>query len=52
VRNYNFINAPWDELHQLAEDFRATYGYEPAPTQTGDPELQRARVSERGRAVH
>jgi 4-hydroxyphenylacetate 3-monooxygenase len=28
VRNYNFINAPWDELHQIAEDFMATYGYE------------------------
>jgi 4-hydroxyphenylacetate 3-monooxygenase len=28
VRNYNFINAPWDELHQLAEDFMTTYGYE------------------------
>jgi 4-hydroxyphenylacetate 3-monooxygenase len=27
VRNYNFINAPWDELHQIAEDFMATYGY-------------------------
>jgi len=30
VRNYNFINAPWDELHQMAEDFMATYGYEAA----------------------
>jgi len=30
VRNYNFINAPWDELHQIAEDFMATYGYESA----------------------
>ena len=28
VRNYNFINAPWDELHQIAEDFMATYGYD------------------------
>jgi 4-hydroxyphenylacetate 3-monooxygenase len=27
VRNYNFINAPWDELHRIAEDFMATYGY-------------------------
>jgi len=26
VRNYNFINAPWDELHAIAEDFMATYG--------------------------
>jgi 4-hydroxyphenylacetate 3-monooxygenase len=35
VRNYNFINAPWDELHQIAEDFMATYGYEgPAAPQT------------------
>lgn len=25
VRNYNFVNAPWDELHALAEDFMATY---------------------------
>jgi 4-hydroxyphenylacetate 3-monooxygenase len=30
VRNYNFINAPWDEWHQIAEDFMATYGYEGA----------------------
>ena len=29
VRNYNFINAPWDELHRVAEDFMASYGYEP-----------------------
>jgi 4-hydroxyphenylacetate 3-monooxygenase len=28
VRNYNFINAPWDEMHQIAENFMATYGYE------------------------
>jgi 4-hydroxyphenylacetate 3-monooxygenase len=28
VRNYNFINAPWDELHAIAEDFMATYGEE------------------------
>ena len=41
VRNYNFINAPWDELHRLAEDFMATYGYEPA--HAGDLEPQRAR---------
>jgi 4-hydroxyphenylacetate 3-monooxygenase len=34
VRNYNFINAPWDELHQLAENFMASYDYEPAPAQT------------------
>lgn len=26
VRNYNFVNTPWDELHALAEDFMATYG--------------------------
>jgi 4-hydroxyphenylacetate 3-monooxygenase len=30
VRNYNFINAPWDELHGIAEDFMATYGHERA----------------------
>jgi 4-hydroxyphenylacetate 3-monooxygenase len=28
VRNYNFINAPWDEFHQIAENLMATYGYE------------------------
>ena len=28
VRNYNFINAPWDELHQIAENFMATYSYD------------------------
>jgi hypothetical protein len=26
VRNYNFINAPWDELHSVVEDFMGTYG--------------------------
>src|SRR5262245_35945212 len=25
VRNYNFINAPWDELHGIAESFMASY---------------------------
>jgi 4-hydroxyphenylacetate 3-monooxygenase len=34
VRNYNFINAPWDELHHIAEDFMATYGYEGAAAAT------------------
>ncbi|MGC1357757.1 MAG: 4-hydroxyphenylacetate 3-hydroxylase C-terminal domain-containing protein, partial [Xanthobacteraceae bacterium] len=28
VRNYNFINAPWDELHQIVENFMATYSYD------------------------
>ncbi len=26
VRNYNFLNTPWDEFHSVAEDFMATYG--------------------------
>jgi 4-hydroxyphenylacetate 3-monooxygenase len=26
VRNYNFINAPWDELHAAVESFMASYG--------------------------
>ena len=26
VRNYNFVNAPWDEFHSIAENFMATYG--------------------------
>ena len=26
VRNYNFINAPWDELHVAVEQFMGTYG--------------------------
>src|SRR5262249_23726966 len=26
VRNYNFINAPWDELHAAVEGFMGTYG--------------------------
>jgi 4-hydroxyphenylacetate 3-monooxygenase len=30
VRNYNFINAPWDEFHSIAEDFMATYGTQEA----------------------
>jgi 4-hydroxyphenylacetate 3-monooxygenase len=25
VRNYNFINAPWDELHAAVEGFMDTY---------------------------
>jgi 4-hydroxyphenylacetate 3-monooxygenase len=28
VRNYNFINTPWDELHAMVEDFMASYGPE------------------------
>jgi 4-hydroxyphenylacetate 3-monooxygenase len=30
VRNYNFINTPWDEFHSIAEDFMATYGTQEA----------------------
>ena len=26
VRNYNFVNAPWDELHGMVEDFLGSYG--------------------------
>jgi 4-hydroxyphenylacetate 3-monooxygenase len=26
VRNYNFINTPWDELHAMVADFMASYG--------------------------
>jgi 4-hydroxyphenylacetate 3-monooxygenase len=26
VRNYNFVNAPWDELHAAVEGFMETYG--------------------------
>ena len=26
VRNYNFINAPWDDLHAAVEGFMSTYG--------------------------
>src|SRR5208337_1634826 len=36
VRNYNFINAPWDELHQIAEDFMATYGYQTPASSTAE----------------
>ncbi|MDB5557999.1 MAG: hypothetical protein JWQ36_933, partial [Enterovirga sp.] len=25
VRNYNFVNAPWDELHAIPEGLMATY---------------------------
>ncbi len=25
VRNYNFINAPWDELEAIAQDLMASY---------------------------
>lgn len=25
VRNYNFVNAPWDELHAMVEGFMGTY---------------------------
>ena len=26
VRNYNFVNAPWDELHAMVEAFMGSYG--------------------------
>jgi 4-hydroxyphenylacetate 3-monooxygenase len=26
VRNYNFVNAPWDQMHSAVEKFMATYG--------------------------
>ena len=29
VRNYNFVNTPWDELHGLAEQFMASYDHNP-----------------------
>jgi 4-hydroxyphenylacetate 3-monooxygenase len=51
VRNYNFINAPWDELHQLAEDFMATYGYEAEPEKSAVDRSHIAHGSDRGRAV-
>jgi aromatic ring hydroxylase len=51
VRNYNFINAPWDELHQLAEDFMATYGYEAEPEKSTVDRSHIAHGSDRGRAV-
>jgi 4-hydroxyphenylacetate 3-monooxygenase len=50
VRNYNFINAPWDELHQLAEDFMATYGYETASAQNTVLESHVLRGPEYGHA--
>ena len=34
VRNYNFLNTPWDEFHSIAEDFMATYGTQDANHQT------------------
>jgi 4-hydroxyphenylacetate 3-monooxygenase len=51
VRNYNFINTPWDELHQLAEDFMATYGYEAEPEKSTVDGSHIAHGSDRGRAV-
>ncbi len=45
VRNYNFINAPWDELQQIAEDFMATYGYESGASQTA---MRAPRGAKRG----
>ena len=40
VRNYNFINAPWDEFHSVAEDFMATYGTQEANSASpGKPRL-------------
>jgi hypothetical protein len=38
-------------LHQLAEDFMATYGYETAPTQNTVAESHVLRGSECSRAV-
>jgi 4-hydroxyphenylacetate 3-monooxygenase len=51
VRNYNFINAPWDELHQIAEDFMATYGYKrpAAPQATADSQAPGAKHSHAAR---
>ena len=40
VRNYNFINAPWDELHGIAEDFMTTYGYRPGADDAKAPRAQ------------
>jgi 4-hydroxyphenylacetate 3-monooxygenase len=47
VRNYNFINAPWDELHQIAEDFMATYGYESAATPQTTTDMRATRSAKR-----
>jgi 4-hydroxyphenylacetate 3-monooxygenase len=35
VRNYNFINAPWDELHAAIEGFMGTYGTGVSAADTG-----------------
>ena len=37
VRNYNFINTPWDELHAMVEHFMASYGAEEAAARTSKP---------------
>jgi 4-hydroxyphenylacetate 3-monooxygenase len=46
VRNYNFINAPWDELHAAIEGFMTTYG--PGES-VGDTEPARRSAAMPGR---
>ena len=35
VRNYNFVNAPWDELHAVVEGFMGTYGTDGCGSEAG-----------------
>ena len=35
VRNYNFVNAPWDELHAVVEGFMGTYGTDGRGSEAG-----------------
>jgi 4-hydroxyphenylacetate 3-monooxygenase len=37
VRNYNFVNAPWDELHAIPEGLMATYDVPSAPSAEAGP---------------
>jgi len=43
VRNYNFINAPWDELHAAVEGFMDTYGTGESACNTEPMRQQRRR---------
>jgi aromatic ring hydroxylase len=46
VRNYNFINAPWDELHAAVEGFMDTYGTGESAANT-EPNMEPMRQQRR-----
>jgi hypothetical protein len=45
VRNYNFLNTPWDEFHSVAEDFMATYGTQEKNSQKSGEAAAKPRLN-------